>query len=110
MIINSFSSFLDICKEEPNHHQQNVKTTFEEGWKPLFDEYRSTGELEKKFGNKHIVLSGLKEYSLTDEEAFFILTHTGSYSSWINHLLRDGYPLDTDCKKYFAQNLNNALS
>jgi hypothetical protein len=56
-----------------------------------------------------IIKEGDNEYKLKDEEAFFILAFTGSYSSWINLPLRNGYPLETECKKYFADCLDNAL-
>jgi hypothetical protein len=105
----SFNQFLEECKDELNHHQQNVKTSFEVGWKPLFDEYRTNKKLQNKPGNRQIVLQGLDEYNLSDEEAFFILSYTGSYSSWLNNDWRNGWSFDSKCKQYFAERLNLAL-
>lgn len=105
--ISEFEAFLENCKDEQNHHQQNVKNTYEKGFKPLFDRYRK-GITET---SKHISveLRGLTEFSIDDEEAFFILAYTGSYSSWLNDNLRNGLPLNTNCKKYFATRLCEAL-
>jgi hypothetical protein len=108
--MDTFINFLEECKRDLNHHQQNVKESFEEGWLPLFTHFRSTGTLPIKPSTKHIVLNGLTEYNLTDEEAFFILAHTGSYSSWINQPLRNGQLLDSICKEKFAENLDKSLN
>lgn len=104
-----FNQFLDECKDELNHHQQNVKTSFEKGWKPLFDEIRKNKKLQDTHRNRHIVLQGLEEYNLSDEDAFFILSYTGSYSSWLNSESRNGRDFDTECKRYFANGLTLAL-
>ena len=108
--MTTFKQFLDTCREEENHLQQNVKTTFERGWKPLFEEFRKNGRLNESIANSSICLSGLLEFDLTDEEAFFILGHTGSYSSWVNGPLRYGSELDTYCKQFFADRLDNVLN
>jgi len=107
--MKDFIHFLDECKEEYNHHQQNVKRSYEIGWKPIFDQYRIKKSLPDAIGYRSIELSGIDEYKLTDEEAFFILSFTGSYSSWINLPLRNGYLLETKCKEFFASSLEKAL-
>jgi len=105
----SFNQFLEECKDELNHHQQNVKTSFEQGWKPLFDQFRKDKKLQDAHRNRHIVLQGIEEYNLSDEDAFFILSYTGSYSSWLNAGLRNGRDFDTKCQRYFASKLTLAL-
>lgn len=107
--METFNSFLAACKDEINHHQQTLKKSFEQGWIPLLRHYRTNRVLPEKPSTKHIILEGLFEYNLTDEEAFFILTHTGSYSSWINRPLRDGHPFDNVCKEEFANRLDKSL-
>lgn len=107
--MENFIHFLDECKEEYNHHQQNVKKSYEIGWKPILEQYRNKKSLPDAMGYRNIELSGMDEYKLTDEEAFFVLSFTGSYSSWINLPLRNGYPLETKCKEFFANNLEKTL-
>ncbi len=107
--MRTFDSFLAACKDEINHHQQTLKRSFEQGWLPLLKHYRTHRRLPEKPNTNHIVLKGLFEYNLTDEEAFFILAHTGSYSSWINQPLRDGNAFDSVCKEEFATRLDNSL-
>ncbi len=106
--MEAFLQFIEQCKSDLNQHQQNVKETFEI-WKALFSKFRESGELPHEGNTKNIRLRGLNEYSLTDEEAFFIVGHTASYSKWINQPLRDGNKFDNSCKEYFANSLGKAL-
>lgn len=107
-ISQEFQTFLENCKGEVNHLQQNVKFTYEKGFKPVFDRYRN--DIKGMPKHSQIELKGMIEFSIDDEEAFFILAYTGSYSSWLNSNLRNGLPLDTECKKYFAKRLTDALN
>jgi hypothetical protein len=43
--MESFTQFLDKCKDQFNHHQQNVKKSFEDGWKPILDKFREDRKL-----------------------------------------------------------------
>jgi len=76
-----FIQFLDECKGEYNQHRQNVKNSYENGWKPILEQYRIKKALPDTMRIRNIELSGIDKYKLTDEEAFFILSFTGSYSS-----------------------------
>lgn len=105
----TFNKYLEDCKDDVDDHNQNLKRTFEEGWLPLFEQYRTTKTLQLKSTINNIVLSGLIEYNLTNEEAFFILAYTGSYSSWINQPLRAGQLLKSICKTRFAEILEKSL-
>jgi hypothetical protein len=108
--MKSFNDFLECCKNEVNYNGQNVKDSFESNWSPLLKEFRTNKKLPNLPGYRHIVLNGLFDYSLSDEEAFFILSHTGSSSSWVNNSLRNGRQFDTLCQQYFAEGLSNALN
>lgn len=108
--MNSFTEFLECCKDELNHHGQNVKDSFENNWLPILQDFRNKKELPTHHRYNHLVLEGIFRHSLSNEEAFFILSHTGSYSSWINGSLRSGRQFDTQCQQYFADKLNEALS
>lgn len=106
---NSFADFLEMCKGELNHLQQNVKDSFEKGWKPLFDYYRKHESLPVRPSTSHVALHGIHLYELSDEEAFFITSYTGSYSSWLNTDIRSGREFSNKCKQYFAERLAAAL-
>ena len=105
----TFNQFLETCKNDVNGNQQNVKDTFKKVWKPLLDHFRAKGYLPDQKSTKNIILNGIIEYNLTDEEAFFILAHTGSYSSWVNFPLRNSHDLPP-CQNYFAEGLDQSLS
>ena len=94
---------LTECNTEKNHHGQILRDTYlvYQDW---FRRYRD--------GDKNLDphLKSMIDNKLTDDEAFFILAYTGSYSSWINSKLRDGASLDSECKNKFASCLDHALS
>lgn len=105
-----FLHFLELCKNDRNSNGLTLLEAFEDIWLPLFKEFRANGNLASKVRTGNIVLEGLKQYKLSNEEAFFILIHTGSFSSWINQPLRSGFSLDSKCKERYAMELENSLS
>lgn len=98
-----------MCKGERNHHQLNVKDSFEKGWKPLFSYYRQHKSVQVRPGTGHVALHGIDLYGLSDEEAFFITSYTGSFSSWLNIDIRSGRDFSSKCKQCFAERLSAAL-
>jgi hypothetical protein len=108
-VTNSFYDFLEMCKGELNHHQSNVKDSFEKGWKPLFDYYRMHKSLPVRPRTQSIALHGIDLHGLSDEEAFFITSYTGSFSSWLNVDIRSGQNFSNKCKQCFARRLSAAL-
>ena len=102
-----FFELLELCNDDPirSHPPKGgtLKSTYYDGYLPWFESYRrGDSSLDKN-------LKGMIENGLSEEEAFFILAYTSSYSGWINTALKDGRKLDTECKKQFANALDNAL-
>jgi hypothetical protein len=93
---------LTNCDNEKNHHGLILRESYF-GYQDWFKRYRE--------GDKSLDpnLKGMIDNKLTEDEAFFILAYTGSCSSWINSRLRDGTSLDSECKKYFADCLDQVL-
>lgn len=85
-----------------------MKNTYEKGYKPLFEKYKN--RIEQTNSHSNIELKGIKKFNISEEDAFFVLAYTGSYSSWLNSDLRNGMPLHTKCKKYFATRLCEVLN
>jgi len=95
-------NILSECDNEKNHHGQILRKTYS-SFQNMFDKYRK--------GDKSLDpnLKGMKDNNLSEDEAFFILAYTSSYSSWINSNLRDGDSLNSNCKKKFAGYLDQVL-
>lgn len=106
--ITSFNDFMNVCGKTLNHHSLDIASSFG-SWKKLFDKVRSGSKEKLSPGISQPVVQGITTYGLSDEEAFFILSYTASFSSWINSSLRNGDCL-TECQDYYANGLELALS
>lgn len=106
--MTSFDEFLNICGKMENNHRIEIANSFA-GWKQIFTKVRSGSGEKLRSGMSQPIVQGIITYGLSDEEAFFILSYTASFSSWINLPLRCGDPL-TMCQAYYAENLIMALS
>ncbi len=106
--MTNFNDFISACGQTLNHHQLTIKDCFD-GWKRTFDKIRSGTAERLRPGFSQPVVQGVITYSLSDEEAFFILSYTASFSSWINLPLRRGDVL-TECQQYYAKGLELALA
>lgn len=101
---DEFESFLKLCDNVHNHHGQEVRKTYLDGFLPWFEAYRQGDlSLEKNLG-------GMVKNGLNEEEAFMILAYTGSHSSWVNSEMRNGQIINCKCKTEFIERLNNALA
>tara|TARA_R110000751_G_scaffold307242_1_gene427846 strand:+ start:3420 stop:4070 length:651 start_codon:yes stop_codon:yes gene_type:complete len=89
----------DICSDDKNEYGISLNDAFER-WKKnrennVISEYQNIQGLEKK--------------GLEKTEEFSIYQYTASFSNWINSSFRNDQKLDTNCKKEFANLLDNAL-
>lgn len=106
--MTNFNDFINTCGEKLNNHDLNLCKSFSV-WKKIFDNIRSGSTEKIRPGFSQPVLQGIISHNLSDEEAFFILSYTASFSSWINLSLRRGDCL-TECQEYYANRLEFALA
>lgn len=106
--MSKFEDFLKECGQITNHHSLSIAQAYS-GWKCIFKKVRAGSSVKLRPGLSQPVVKGILTYGLTDEEAFFILSYTATFSSWINFPLRNRQVL-TDCQTYYATALDSALS
>jgi hypothetical protein len=100
--MTDIEKMISDCDNEGIHDCSDLKEAYI-GFKDWFVRYRN--------GDKSLEanLKGMIDNNLSEDEAFFILAYTGRCSGWINRNLKDGFPLDSDCKIQFANYLEQAL-
>ncbi|WP_162427275.1 ADP-ribosyltransferase [Pontibacter pudoricolor] len=81
-----------------------LEYSYQRGFMPWFIDYRSGST---KFEAN---LKGMKDYNLTEQEAFFLLAYTSSYSGWVNGDLRDGNKHNRDDIALFSDGLYCVLN
>jgi hypothetical protein len=106
--MTSFEEFIECCGECLNHSGLDVATSFF-GWKKMFAKVRTGSSGKLRAGVSQPVLEGIVKHNLSDQEAFFIVSYTATFSSWINLPLRLGEQL-TECQQFYADGLDSALS
>lgn len=103
----NFQDFLNQCGKKANHHSLNVAEAYE-GWRKAIAEFRTNSPGKNNRRIAPALLQGILTYDLSDEEVFFILSYTASFSSWVNLPLRNNQKL-TDCQGFYANGLEAAL-
>ncbi|MBK8807067.1 MAG: hypothetical protein IPO21_10630 [Bacteroidales bacterium] len=100
---NEFEEFLKKYGDARNYFNQQIRNTYYNGFLPWFERYRNG---DKSLDDR---LAGMITNGLTEEETFFILAYTGSYSSWVNSDVRNGLKLECESKIAFTKWLNRSL-
>lgn len=106
--MTSFSKFLNNCGASVNHSQQTISESYK-NWRSEFNNFRDGSHNSTSPRLSKPILEALNIYGLSDEEAFFILSYTAHFSSWINVPLRCNTALDK-CQQAYANGLDGALS
>lgn len=99
----NLTEFIELCAEEQDTHRQTMKNLFERAWKSWIEDYANEESSEPR-------VIELKRLGLTAEDGFFIWSYTGSSSGWVNSDKRNGLEYNSDCKKHFADCLENSLA
>lgn len=94
---------INICRDVKNHYGLTIDKSYK-GYRRLFEEFRQDN-------TKHSYnLSGMLSNGLSEDEAFFILCYTASYSSWINGDYRAGEQITCPCKAIVSDLLDKSLA
>lgn len=105
--MDNFQDFLNQCGKKANRHSINVVEAYE-GWRKTITEVRTNSPRKNSKRIAPPIVQGILNYDLSDEEGYFILSYTASFSSWINLPLRNNQKL-TDCQGFYANGLEAAL-